>query len=104
MGSEVVIAVGADGRLVGEYCGAKGALAGQPYPLVGQCQMRTNAEVIPVAFVVDWSEARGVTAWCGRYVAAPVEEIRVTWLMSSETEPADEWKATLVGHDVFHRA
>ena len=103
MGSEMVIAVGPEGRLEGEFSAAVGSQADRSYPLVGMCQLRTSGPVAPLAFVVDWTEARCVTAWCGEYVSGPFEEIRATWLMTCETAPGDEWRATVTGHDIFHR-
>lgn len=102
LGSEMRITVDADGRLSGEYRRASGALAGKAHPLLGHCQVSSRDEV-PLAFVVDWPEAGSVTAWCGHYVAGPTEEIRTTWLMASEARPAEEWRATAIGHDVFTR-
>lgn len=104
LGSEMVVSVGPGGRLEGEYCAAAGSLAGKSYPVLGHCQVRTDGRLTPIAFIVAWTEAHCITAWCGDYVAGPVEEIRATWLMTSETEPGEEWRATVTGHDVFRRA
>lgn len=55
-----------------------------------------------LGFVVDWREVHGATAWVGHYFPAE-EVIRMTWIMATETDPQDDWKSTIIGHDVFHR-
>ncbi len=102
LGSEVTFTADALGGLRGEYCGGAGALAGHRYPIIGSFQPDPLAGNVPVAFMVRWSEAHCLTTWCGHYLADG-EEIHTTWLMSSEGEQGDEWKSTLIGHDVFRR-
>lgn len=102
LGSEVTFTADPLGSLQGEYCGGAGALAGHRYPIVGSFQPDPLNVTVPVAFMVRWSEAHCLTTWCGHYVADS-EEIHTTWLMSSEADQGDEWKSTLIGHDVFRR-
>jgi Avidin family len=102
LGSRLSLEVDASGTLTGQYRSGTGLLAGNAYPLHGSCDPRPSAFPMALGFVVDWCEVHGITAWVGHYF--PEEEvIRTTWIMATETDPQDDWKSTVVGHDVFHR-
>jgi Avidin family len=102
LGSHLSLEVNGSGTLTGQYRSGTGPLAGTPYPLHGSCDPRPTAFPMALGFVVDWREVHGATAWVGHYF--PEEEvIRMTWIMATETDPQDDWKSTIIGHDVFHR-
>ncbi len=102
LGSELTFTTDPLGGLHGEYCGGAGALAGHHYAVVGSIQPDPVGHAVPIAFLVRWSEAHCLTTWCGHYFPDS-GEIHATWLMSSEAETADEWRSTMIGHDIFHR-
>jgi Avidin family len=102
LGSRLYLEVDESGTLTGSYRSGAGLLAGKVYPLHGSCDPRVSAAPMALGFVVDWCEVHGATAWVGHYF--PQEGvIRTTWIMATETEPEDDWKSTVIGHDVFHR-
>ena len=102
LGSEVTFTTDPVGGLHGEYCGGAGSVAGRRYPIIGTYHRDALSPTVPMAFTVNWAEAHCVTTWCGHFMA-DLDEIRMTWLMSTETETGDEWKSTVIGHDVFRR-
>jgi hypothetical protein len=102
LGSRLYLVVDESGTLTGNYRSGTGPLAGNDYPLNGSCDPRPAAFPLALGFVVDWREVHGVTAWVGHYF--PEEDlIRTTWIMATETNPQDDWKSTVIGHDVFQR-
>ena len=48
--------------------------------------------------------ANSTTTWSGQWQKTR-SGIRIftTWLLTSQTEPKDNWKSTLVGKDTFYR-
>ncbi len=102
LGSRLYLEVDESGTLRGQYRSGTGPLAGNAYQLHGSCDPRPTAFPMALGFVVDWREVHGATAWVGHYF--PEEEvIRTTWVMATETDPQDDWKSTVIGHDVFQR-
>jgi Avidin family len=102
LGSQLDLRVDLAGELSGEYRSATGAVAGRTFRVRGSCDPRPNASPLALGFVVDWREVHGATAWVGHYF--PEEDvIRTTWLMATETDAGDDWRSTVVGHDVFRR-
>jgi hypothetical protein len=102
-GSELWLAADERGALHGQFRNSVGAPASSPLPVVGSCDPSPVDGSAVLAFVVDWTEAHCVTAWCGRYRAED-QTISATWIMTSEAPRSEEWKATAVGHDVFERS
>lgn len=102
LGSEVTFMPDSLGRLHGEYCAGAGSLAGRRCPVVGTYQRDLVGRTVPLAFVVGWSEAHCVTSWTGHFLPEQ-DEIDTTWLMAAESDSHDEWKSTVIGHDVFRR-
>jgi len=103
LGSRLTLAPDGTGGLRGTYCGGTGALAGAMYPVFGSYDATPSQAATVLGFVVEWTEAHTVTSWAGRYHHAD-GSITATWLMTTETETADDWKSTFVGHDFFLRA
>ncbi len=113
LGSRMVLTL--DGENVrGEYHTAVGdadgiyQLSGRVEPAVPGATERT------VGWVVSWKNekryTRAVTTWSGQWQlqnpasgGEPEEWIAATWLLTSDTPPAEDWKSTLVGQDVFTR-
>jgi hypothetical protein len=102
LGSELDLRVDLAGELSGEYRTVTGAVAGQTFRVRGSCDPRPNDLPLAIGFVVDWRQVHGATAWVGHYF--PEEDvIRVTWLMATETDSENDWRSTVIGHDVFRR-
>ena len=103
LGSHLTLRVEGDGVLRGDYRSGMGPLAGRSHPLQGLYDAPAEGAPVLLSFVVDWTEAHCVTAWSGLCLPSK-DEIHTTWLMTSETPPGEEWRATVIGHDVFRRA
>jgi Avidin family len=102
LGSELRIEVDGEGGLRGEYRSGTGPVGDHWYPVFGTYDPRPSGAGIALGFVVDWTEVHCVTAWSGQ--CFPLDGvIKTQWLMTCETERADDWKATLTGHDCFRR-
>src|ERR1051326_1840170 len=57
-----------------------------------------------VAWNNEFKNSDSVTTWCGQYQVKDGEEIIVTtWLLTTETDPNDDWHSTLIGMDTFYR-
>jgi hypothetical protein len=68
----------------------------------------TDNDGTSVAFAVAWtngsSQCHSVTAWSGQLqIINNEEQIIATWLLTSETNPGQDWASTLVGSDIFTR-
>jgi Avidin family len=67
---------------------------------------RTNESNTILGFSVAWQNSFGdsesATAWSGQYLSDE-DEILTTWLLTDQTDEADEWKSTNIGQDVFQR-
>ena len=91
-------------NLSGTYQTAVGDAEGI-YELVGRVVTdEFSSEVL--GWVVVWQNEYGnsesVTAWSGQcQTVGGVPTIVSTWLLTSETDPGDDWHSTLVGKDVF---
>ncbi len=107
LGSEMNLQV--DGmQVTGTYQTAVGNAQGI-YQLYG---LTDSDPAIPtnqaVGFVVVWENEYGssysVTAWSGQWQMIGSEEsITTMWLLTSESDPSQDWKSTIVGKDVFTR-
>jgi Avidin family len=102
LGSQLDIEVDELGNLTGRYRSPEGLCPDSLHTVVGLCDLSHSSGPILVGFVVRWSDAGCITSWSGQYFPDS-GEIKASWLMTSESAPRDEWKATIVGHDVFHR-
>jgi hypothetical protein len=79
------------------------------FPLVGRTETSAS-DSQRIAFVVVWqNDASGnlgcCTAWSGQLQtdASGKESIVATWLLTGDAPASDDWKATTVGQDTFHR-
>ena len=108
LGSHLSLELDGNGGLRGTYSSGFGPLAGRTHRVLGLYDVPPEGAAVLLSFLVDWEEAHCVTAWSGQCFPdgpdRPGGEIRATWLMTSETPPGDDWKATVVGYDVFHRS
>lgn len=102
LGSHLTLQVDGHGVLRGDYRSGMGPLAGRSHAVQGLYDAPPDGSPVLLSFLVDWTEAHCVTAWSGLCLVAE-DEIRTTWLMTSETPPGEEWRATVIGHDVFRR-
>ena len=102
LGSELSLEDDGEGGLTGTYRSATGVSPGATYLVRGAYDVVTPGPCRVVGFVVSWGEHQTVTAWSGRF--DPEEDtIRASWLMTTESDEAQEWRSTFVGHDTFRR-
>jgi hypothetical protein len=105
LGSKMIIKVNG-ATITGKNHTAVGDADGV-YELVG----RLSASDRPsrtLGFVVTWQNEKrkknSATTWCGEAREVSGQQfITTTWLLTTETAPADDWKSTLVGKDLFTR-
>lgn len=103
LGSLLTIEVDDGGVIRGLFHSGTSSTPDRSYPVAGFCDPDPIDGATVLGFVVSWSDNRCVTVWSGRH--HPGEgTIEATWLMTSETDAVDDWKATMVGHDVFRPA
>jgi hypothetical protein len=105
LGSKMVIRVHGT-TITGKYQTAVGDADGV-YELVGRVSVPDDSNRT-LAFVVTWQNEKrktdSVTAWSGEArELGGTQLITTTWLLTIETVPADDWKSTLVGKDLFTR-
>ncbi|MGP3924239.1 streptavidin [Streptomyces sp. 8N616] len=106
LGSTFIVTATADGGLVGTYESTVGN-AENRYVLTGRYDSAaaTDGSGTALGWTVAWRNeyrnAHSATTWSGQYVSGSQEKIATQWLLTSGTTPANEWKSTLVGHDVF---
>lgn len=106
LGSAMELTV--DGSSVfGTYHTAVGEAKGS-YPLTGMIDTQSMEQNQAVGFVVAWKNESGsshsVTVWSGQFQSVEGQEVlTTTWLLTRETEPEQDWKSTLIGHDLFTR-
>lgn len=102
LGSCLNLEVDGKGGLSGTFHAGAGSAPDKVYSVVGSYDPRPFGPVTVLGFVVDWTDNHSVTVWSGQYDAGQAM-IEATWLMTTEPSSATEWKATVVGHDVFRR-
>lgn len=95
-----------DSVISGKYHTAVGAPKGQ-YQIVGRIDLN-NTQNKAIGWTVVWENEFGsfdsVTTWSGQYqIVSGQEMIITTWLLTKETNPQDDWRSTLIGHDKFYR-
>lgn len=103
LGSLLTLEVGEDGAVRGHYHAGAGSSPDRAYPVTGFCDPRPIGSVAAIGFVVNWQDNHCVTVWSGKH-DAQLGTIETTWLMTTEASAGDEWKATMIGHDVFRGA
>ena len=96
-----------NGTFTGTYCSAVGD-AEKEYPVVGRYDTTVMAAAAAVGWTVTWENkygnARSVTTWSGQFqFDRKINDfiILTTWLLTKETDPANDWASTQVGTDVF---
>lgn len=83
--------------------------AGGSYSLVGVSDEGTGDPTPNIGFSVSWvnptyGNSNSVTSWSGQLQVIGGEEVITTfWLLTRETDPANNWKSTVIGQDVFRR-
>lgn len=97
------------GTLVtGTYQSQVGNAAGI-YTLSGITDEGTGDSTPNIGFSVSWvnpafGNSNSVTAWSGQLQLINGEEVLTAfWLLTQETNPANNWSSTRIGQDVFRR-
>lgn len=103
LGSELYLEADPEGAIRGTFSNHAGWGLHEACAVYGVCDPSSSGLDTVLGFVVLWPAAHTQTAWSGQYHADD-DTIRATWLMTTETEPEDEWRATIVGQDIFTRA
>jgi len=94
--------------ITGTYQSQVGA-SGGIYTLSGITDEGTGDPTPNIGFTVSWvnpsnGNSNSVTAWSGQLqVIDGVEFIIAFWLLTQETNPANNWSSTRIGQDVFTR-
>jgi Avidin family len=108
LGSIMIVTATGDGGLTGTYESAVGN-AENKYVLTGRYDNApaTDGSGTALGWTVAWRNefrnAHSVTTWSGQYFGGDQERIITQWLLTSGTTSANEWRSTLVGHDLFTR-
>lgn len=110
----------ADSRAIsGEYRTAVGHGKTRDYPLTGRCD-DAKAKNQTVGWVVVFDppdppdpgkppRLPSLTVWSGQWhevtdsTGKVVEFITATWILTEQTDPAEEWDSTMVNKDIFFR-
>ena len=99
-GSEVELAVAADGRITGKFRSSTGLAKG-----AHECDLVGFASGDLVSFCADFGEFDSLTAWVGHLVVDSDEQkIETQWQMTvalPTRSSGEVWKGTWVGSDVF---
>lgn len=103
LGSKMVLNIDGVGGLTGVYNSAVGD-AKSDYVLVGRYDSKQSPPTI--GWVVQWvnqyKSVNSVTSWSGQImIVKGVPTIMTTWLLTSQTNPQDEWESTLIDQDMF---
>jgi hypothetical protein len=101
LGSQMTLQI--DGaQITGIYTTNVGATG--TYTLVGALDLTPTPASQTFGFVVAWQQANSVTTWSGQYQLINGQEtLTMLWLLTSETAPPNNWRATTVGEDLFTR-
>ena len=92
-------------NLTGTYQSGVGT-DGRIYDLVGKVNTSPSECSQAISWVVVYNNYNSTAAWSGQYQRnekTGEEKIYTFWLLTSETEPQDNWKATQIGQDIFTR-
>ncbi len=106
-GSRMELVVKRDGVIEGAYLRPAGKSQGS-FPLLGMTDPADYEGNRCLAFTVLWNNQQvnqhSISVWAGQYRQVKGEEILdMTWLLTEETQPDQDWTSTRVGSDVFHR-
>ena len=102
LGSQLHLHGDQDGRLTGNFHSTVGSPTGN-YPVTGFFDPEPDAQGGPLGFTVCWPDAHSVTVWSGQYEAKD-DTIVATWLLTGRLIGSDDWRSTVIGHDVFRRS
>ena len=102
LGSCLSLEVDGKGGLTGTFHAGAGSAPDRVFPVVGSYDPAPFGPVTVLGFVVDWIDNHSVTVWSAQCHAGQAV-IEATWLMTTEPSSANEWKSTVVGHDIFRR-
>jgi hypothetical protein len=103
LGSQMTLQT--NGNIIsGTYQTAVGDASGI-FNLIGQIVLDDDSSLV-LGWVVVWQNQFGnsdsVTTWSGQLQSVNgTPTIVTTWLLTSETDPNDDWHSTLVGKDIF---
>ena len=104
LGSEMVIGDvdTVNGNFTGTYCSAVGE-AIKTYLLQGRFDTDGWSLGWVVSFQNQYLNAHSTTGWSGQLQVDDCETptIYTTWLLTSQTDPEDNWNSTNVGFDTF---
>ena len=91
------------GVFSGSYTSSVGD-AEDSYLLTGRYDTASDTPTLgwTVTWLNDYNDADSTTTWSGQYQEPDGAPTLLTqWLLTSETDPDDNWQSTLVGSDVF---
>ena len=107
LGSRMVIESAKDGMLKGVYNTRVGD-AKCYYVLTGRYDHLEDRRSL--GWTVTWvnkhySKSKSTTSWSGQYQLDSFNQPQIitTWLLTTQTEPENDWNSTHVGQDVFTR-
>lgn len=89
----------ATGSFTGTYNSGVGE-AFEEYELQGHFDMEGSS----LGWVVSYPNAHSTCAWSGQVQMFGEPTIQTTWVLTTQTSPADAWKSTNVGFDSFTAA
>ena len=91
------------GVFTGQYYSTVGE-AEKFYILVGRYDTGSATPTLgwTVSYHNQYENAHSTCTWSGQYQCrSGTQTLSTTWLLTSQTEPSDNWKSTNVGFDVF---
>ena len=100
-GSRLEIECDGRGNVVGTFESGVGGGSG-PHEVRGYVDPFPSTATVPIGLVVTWRPSHAVTVWSGHY-HRDEDTIAATWLLAGEPADQQDWHATTVGHDLFHR-
>ncbi|XP_027565314.1 avidin-like [Neopelma chrysocephalum] len=103
-----ILAVNGDGVFSGSYLTAVSATTNEikVSPLQGSLQRRNHKGQPTFGFTVNWSFSDTITVFTGQCFVDKDgnETLRTMWLLRSHVDDIeDDWKATMVGTNIFTR-
>jgi len=101
LGSRVEFVTDEEGSITGSVHSSVGGVPGS-HPLTGYFDPNPGDGRGALGFVVRWPPTHSVTVWAGHY-ELDRDVILATWLLTGGPFTRDEWRSTLVGHDIFVR-
>ena len=92
-----------NGNFSGTYCSAVGD-AEKEYGLQGRFDNEGYTIGWTVAYKNQYRNAHSTAAWSGQFQLDPQTKqphILTTWVLTTQTDPEDDWQSTNVGFDTF---